>query len=283
MVANEFPGWILVVFGLGAGLLFSGFKRFRIRRQIEDMPTSRIATAAQGLVEFQGFANSVASDYAKSIDQTPVACSYLEIEEYVNKGKKGSEWEVRYRGFLVDRFLVTDESGSAWVLARESDLRIEPRIRGYHELSESTLSHLLENVLPKLGGIGFSMKEWAGSGLGGSILKAFFGQLRHDHWRVSEKNIEIGQPVYVLGQFKTRALEKTVGVFKDFTGKVYEIAPKGGVMSVSGNPFVVSNRHQNELLAKIDHGIKMMIGGAAIISIAAYLWVDSGYLLRHFN
>lgn len=242
----------------GPVLILNGFSRFKLKRQVEDMPTSPISTAAQGLVEFQGIAHAVASDIFMGHWSRPVACCWVEVQQWV--GGKNDKWVTRFSGMTVDRFLITDQSGTSWVLAKNSDLNVESSITSLDDLDGASRLKFDSHVFPRL----------EKSGL------FFWGSLDSGKWRIVEQTIEIGQDVYLLGYFKTRSIEKPVQCLIDHSGKTMEVVPRGGVMKYSVHPFVLCNEKQEALLKKLNIGSWMMIGGALLFSIGVLIMSMKG-------
>jgi len=249
----KFAGALIV---FGSGLIYDGFRKFRLKQQIEDMPTSPIATAAQGLVEFQGTAHAISSEVSMASHWTrPVACSRVQLQYYTSG--KNSRWVTAYEGVLVDRFIVTDKSGSSWVLVKDAELEIEGEIINLNQLDPAARLKLM-NLIPRLNR---------------KTLFSRFTSLETGTWRLIDQTIEIGQDVYVLGYFKSRSIEKSVKVHINHQGGMVEVTPRGGVMNYSPHKLIVSNEKQSKLLDRMKTGFLRMIFGAVLISAAVLVFL----------
>ena len=131
-------------------------------------------------------------------------------------------------------------------------------IQEVQTISWETYSHqefFLNDVLPKMKSTSF-------------LFNSSIGQ--SGSWRILESSIELGNQVYVLGCFKTRANEKKV-VIMDANQRTTEVVPSGGVMSHPVHPFVIADCHQEELLKRVRFGFPLMIAGAISISVGVLI------------
>jgi len=106
---------------LGFFLLFNvafsvfGFERFlRLqarRRLMQDTPTSRIRSAAQGYVELEGYASATSSPLLSPLTNTPCVWYRFKVEERKTNGKGESEWKTVRSGTSTHLFLLDDHTG----------------------------------------------------------------------------------------------------------------------------------------------------------------------------
>lgn len=74
---------------LGVGCFFAGFNLFRLKRRIENTPTSRIRSLAMGMVEVHGRARR---QYALVAPMTQLPCVYYRLRRYRRNEK--SNWKL---------------------------------------------------------------------------------------------------------------------------------------------------------------------------------------------
>ncbi len=91
-------------------------------RSLEDTPTSKIRSAAQGFVELTGLSRAFPDDtlYAK-LTQEPCAWYRYRIEKLVAEGK-GYSWRIIEEGTSSDPFLLRDATGECIVLPEGAEI-----------------------------------------------------------------------------------------------------------------------------------------------------------------
>ena len=99
--------FVFSLFGLGFGtiLFFSGFKRYKEKKLIENTPTSKIRSIAMGRVEIAGKVLADKNHLIKSpfSNNDCVYCKWT-VEEYKRSGKNSS-WVTVKTGVLGKYFL----------------------------------------------------------------------------------------------------------------------------------------------------------------------------------
>ncbi len=179
------PGeWWLVcaaVLVAGAYCLYRAGMNFRRARLVEDMPTSRIRSAAQGYVELVGLVCDRDGSQPAPLTAKPCVWWRFRIERYRSQGRK-SRWETISSGASKQGFLVSDGTGQCWV--DPDGAAIEPLHR---KVWQGKTPH------PMPGG---SPAGWVGR-----LYTPIGGQ----RYRYTEWRIEVGDPVYLLGHFETDA------------------------------------------------------------------------------
>lgn len=173
-------------FWLGAALLalaslaafWTGFRELRHARLIEDTPTSRIRSAAQGYVELCGFARLLPGpDIFSPLSRARCAWWRYRIEhlETVQDGqRRRREWRVVEEACSEELFLLADETGECIVDPHGARAWPSLRRRWY-----GATSRPLE--VP-------ATSPWIGFG----------------DWRYTEELITVGDPLYALGRFRSQ-------------------------------------------------------------------------------
>ena len=181
---------ITMCFVMGAISLWYSFKKLRIRRLVEDTPTSKTRSAAQGFSEFQGYAWTTGPTAKCSLSND---CVYYKIslQKHVKRGKN-STWETVFTRGLMTNFLILDSTGAVQVDVEGATLQIEKRITSWRDLSEFSKSHLLKETLTGLAVFGFPPVTG---------LLGLFGP----YFRIVEESILLGSPLLVLGEFQSHS------------------------------------------------------------------------------
>lgn len=108
---------------LSAGFFSGAFYCLRIKRLIENTPTSRIRSLAMGMVELQGHARR---KYALVSPATQTACVWYRLRRYRRNQKSGWQMTSQSDSGAVP-FLLDD--GTATITVDPAGARIKPRVR----------------------------------------------------------------------------------------------------------------------------------------------------------
>lgn len=112
-------GWLIALSLVAVASLFAWAGNFRRYRMINDTPTSRIGSAAQGYVEFVGrAAQHQGFQLASTLTGLPCLWFRYRVERVTGDGK----WEEVDRGVSTDTFLLTDGSGSCVVDPEQAEV-----------------------------------------------------------------------------------------------------------------------------------------------------------------
>ena len=168
---------LLAAATLGSGWL--GFRRLKRARLIEDTPTQRLRSAAQGYVELEGAARWMPGPEIRApLSRTPCAWWRYRIEQRRGSGKN-ARWHRLEGGVSDDLFLLDDGTGEC-VIDPEG-AQVYPDVR--RQWRGSTRRPL--RIPP-------ADRGWLGRlGIG-------FGSYRY-----SEQLISLQAPLHALGQFGT--------------------------------------------------------------------------------
>ena len=165
------PVQVLVfALGLGAGGLVQFFRLQRRRRVMEDMPTARIRSAAQGYVELIGAAHPPDVPLFSPITHTHCAWYSFKIER--REGEGNNKWQVESKGRSTAQFWLDDGSGRCIVDPEGAEVRA---------LTRRTWTGSTAHLIP---------------GTVGQVMVA--GDSDH---RYTEHLILPGQTLYALGWF----------------------------------------------------------------------------------
>ena len=105
--------WPWALLAIAAISVFAWAANYRRYRQIHDLPTSRIASAAQGYVELFGRCEPVpATTVASRLSRTPCCWHAWRVRRRDSRG----EWDTIDHGRSLDPFQLVDDSGRCVVL-----------------------------------------------------------------------------------------------------------------------------------------------------------------------
>ncbi|MCB9072030.1 MAG: hypothetical protein H6623_00290 [Bdellovibrionaceae bacterium] len=190
-----------LILSLYAGSIASvmyGIKTFRKKRRILDTPSNRIATAAQGLAEFEGFAwNS--EPLIKNINGQDCCYRKIELQEKVER-KNYSSWETRWTSFTGNTFYVVDKTGVALILATNGDINGQQLTERWHSINPDYQNKIVQSVSSSISGFP------PGSG--------WFSR----SFRIQETSIPLGSPILCQGSFSTPS-EYPQKVFREGMGE----------------------------------------------------------------
>ncbi|MFA5530583.1 MAG: GIDE domain-containing protein [Thiohalomonadaceae bacterium] len=175
---SEFWFIAVLIAAAAAGALFFGFRALHRARVIADIPTSRIRSAAQGYVELVGEAALLPGEPIVSL-LTGTVCTWFHcrVEERVTTRDSRGNTQTRWR-------TVRDERSGALFLLRD-------------DTGECVIDPDGAHVLPSVSHVWFG-----GSSLwhGAPARRTLFSSGRY---RFTENRIEVGDPLYAIGEFRT--------------------------------------------------------------------------------
>jgi hypothetical protein len=182
MSGNRLKFWLIVI-GLAAGAGYSfwyAFKAWGKNRLIEDTPTSRVRSAAQGYVELSGRGILPADSHNKG-PLTGMPCTWwrYKIEE---RGSRRSEpWSTVDSGTSELPFLLDDGTGQCLIDPRGAE------------------------VFPGATDVWYGPSEWPemhipnGTGVFGRLVDTFVT----DKYRYTEHRLQPREQVYAIGGFRS--------------------------------------------------------------------------------
>lgn len=196
-IAQAEPGkfWFATGFAAlaGAGLFLFGFVQLRRARLLEDTPTSRIRSAAQGYVEFHGHARLLPGPEIRSPLSAERCCWWeYKIEQrrtVLRGGKRHTEWVTIDARTSDELFLLEDTTG------------------------QCVIDPVGARVIP-----GFS-RSWRGYHPRPENFPAKTSHFGIGDYRYTERLLRFGSWLYVIGLFHSQ----TAARFDDETREVSEL------------------------------------------------------------
>lgn len=170
---SELWFWLGAAACASAGLFVGCFLLLRKARMIEDMPTSRIRSAAQGYIEIEGHARLLPGPPVISpLSRQPCAWWSYTIKHYDSTHRKWSVVESETSGEL---FVISDTTG---------DCIVDPEGA---------------QVTPSL------QRSWRGRSARPNIIPKKTEWISFGDYAYTEKQIRIGDFLYATGLFRTQA------------------------------------------------------------------------------
>ncbi len=189
-------GFVFVAIGLA---LFAGaIRRHRRSREIEDLPRSKVSSAPQGLCELQGYAWDMSGWIGNSLDQEAVLYEF-ELQRLETRGtgkSRRKEWVTVFRKHHYEPFYLVDPTGIAIVKPARADLEISSSRKTLWTRLKREVRHRLATEV-----IGGGISSFPPS-------DSWFG-LFNKKYRIIEREILNGSPLYACGEFCSKALESS--------------------------------------------------------------------------
>lgn len=200
---------------IGGGLAWRAWKRKKHARMVQDTARSKLATAAQGHAEFEGFAWAKDHSHTDFHGNERVYYTFsLEREETRGSGKnKRREWIPKFQWSLKEPFYLLDPSGLATIDPQGADLYTSgDKIRMWKDIPQAEKDFYCQSIIVE------PVESFPPTG-------STFG-LFDSKFRIVEREIRVGCPLLATGDFRTHSREAE-GVMSpgltDFAGKVLDM------------------------------------------------------------
>lgn len=207
-LAHAPDGFVFFTALAAIAALFTGFSGLRRTRHIEDVPTARVRSAAQGYVELVGTARMLDGEPIVAPLSHTVCCWY----SYKVERRGGKNWSVVQSGTSDGIFVLRDETGEC-VIDPEGAEVTSRHSRSWSDDGSGWGGLPVHVQLPSLGGtadlvvnVGGKVLESLGSGVG--------------EYRYSEAVILNGDPLYAIGQFHTLGAGDHGSTLREMTGAI---------------------------------------------------------------
>lgn len=180
--ADDAGVWPYAFIAMSIVSFFAWLANFRRYRQISDLPTSRIASAAQGYVELFGKAKMLPGEPIRSRLSSTSCCWYsYEIEEKNSDDK----WRTVDSGTSVEQFALVDDTGQCVVSPDGAEV-LTNSTRNWEEGSRRYTESLLltDQILYAIGEFGTT----TAAPLDGRDERSDIGELLAE-WKSSQKQL----------------------------------------------------------------------------------------------
>jgi len=183
MSTLHYSAFVLAVTAALGYLFYLIWRNFHRARLIEDTPTARVRSAAQGYVELEGMGRTLPErPVLAPLTKTPCVWYRFKIEKEQHSSRGGSNWAEVESGSSEEPFVFYDTTG---------DCLVDPR---------------RAEVTPGKKKVWYGKSRWPG----GTGRKGLLGMLVGRRYRYTEERIDPG-PLYVLGWFDTlRSTDRSV-------------------------------------------------------------------------
>ncbi|HHJ17427.1 MAG TPA: E3 ubiquitin--protein ligase [Gammaproteobacteria bacterium] len=184
MSTLKYAMFVLLVTAALGYLFYLIWRNFHRARVIEDTPTARVRSAAQGYVELEGRGRSLPErQVIAPLTKIPCVWYRFKIEKEQHSSRGGSNWTKVESGSSEDPFVFYDRTGDCLVDPRQAE------------------------VTPGTKKVWYGKSRWPG----GAERKGLLGMLVGRRYRYTEERIDPGS-LYVLGWFDTlRSTDQSVG------------------------------------------------------------------------
>jgi len=194
---DDFWIWAIIISCLGIACGYGIFYFIRRARIIQDTPTSKIRSAAQGYVEIIGKVNYLIQQPITA-PLTTQACAWFsyEIEEREDDGDddSGPSWRTIEKKSSDRAFQCEDETGICMV---------DPRKAEVHPINED---------------VWYGHSKWPSHGP--TVKTGYFSR---GDYRYTERRLHSGEPLYALGLFRSVDPNKAHGDVNDETRAILKL------------------------------------------------------------
>jgi hypothetical protein len=173
---------------MGGILAYFGMRQYFLVQKIANTPTSKVRSAAAGLVEL--FGKAVCKEGLSS-PISKVRCVYWLISaEYYDTTGERSEWRTFMTRKSDSRFFLEDDTGKMLVDPKMAQFNIPADFRSAGHLGQKGFLGAPQNQLDS------RVLAWIEAD---ASAKVAFGNMGHHELRVTESYIAEGDPLFVLG------------------------------------------------------------------------------------
>ena len=121
-------GVMLIILGLI--MFYNSLKNLKIKRLIENVPTSKARSVAMGLVELKGKIENRNKTLTDPFDGKDCVYWHIHIQQYMKRGKRRT-WVTRHKAKKHVPFYLTDQTGSVLVNMQGANLKNVERDNEY--------------------------------------------------------------------------------------------------------------------------------------------------------
>jgi hypothetical protein len=245
----------LLLFLFGMVLIIGGVQRYLLAQKIKNTPTSKVRSAAVGLVELAGKAR------CKDTLDSPIShvrSIYWRIKgEYYKPGKHGG-WRDIYNASSSEQFYLEDDTGKMLIEPKDAEIEIPHDFFNEGHLSEGGFMGLFKSKVldPKV------LAFLAATPAANSAFKNHSSfDLRITEWFIAE-----GDPLYVLGTAES------------VKGSMSAIAHENLIVKKNSNDGImyVSDSGETKVIEKVSGSIWwMLIPGFLMAAIGLFFLLSS--------
>jgi hypothetical protein len=184
-----------IILIMGLVLLIGGVQRYLLYQKISNTPTSKVRSAAVGLVELFGKAK-MDKDMDSPISKAK--CIYWRVlGEYYYQARKSSGWRTIYNKASSIPFYLEDDTGKMLVDPKDGEIDIPQDFRSEGHLSDMKILGMTFNKKLEEKALAYINSE--------PSAKSAFNSHSGSRLRITEFFIAEGDPLYVLGNAEPRS------------------------------------------------------------------------------
>lgn len=247
----------LLAFVIGITLIYGGTQRYLLAQKIKNTPTSKVRSAAVGLVELFGKAK------CKDAIDSPISkarSAYWRIKgEYYKPGKHGG-WRDIYNASSSAQFYLEDDTGKMLIEPKDGEIDIPQDFFSNGRLSEGGVLGMFKSKVldPKV--LAFLAATPAAN-------QAFRNHSGYD-LRVTEWFIAEGDPLYVMGSAEP------------VKGASSALAHENLIMKKGANVDImyISDSGEKKVVDKVGGSVWWMLGLGLILSAIGLIVLLSSFI-----
>jgi hypothetical protein len=180
-------------FLIGLGSIYGGATRHLLLQKIKNIPTSKVRSAAIGLIEIFGKAK------CSEPMESPISkakCIYWRLKcEYYRRSGKNSHWSDFYNASSSNMFNLEDDTGMMLIDPKDGEIDIPSDFVSKGHLSGAGFLGMPQQALDK------KVLDYLAAN---PDINQKFQSHRNTDLRVTESYIAEGDPLYVLGTAETK-------------------------------------------------------------------------------
>ena len=212
-------GVMLIILGLI--MFYNSLKNLKIKRLIENVPTSKARSVAMGLAELKGKIESRNNTLTDQFDGKDCVYWHIHIQQYMKRGKRRT-WVTRHKAKKQVPFYLTDQTGSVLVNMQGANSKNVKRDNEY----ESAM-FFSDDIPSKVED--YCNKE-------NVKLRGWLGGKKRMRFRVTY--LEPNDDIYIIGSARSPNIDETNGL-KKITAVIDK--SKDGI-------FILSDKSEKELI-----------------------------------
>ena len=212
-------GVMLIILGLI--MFYNSLKNLKIKRLIENVPTSKARSVAMGLAELKGKIESRNKTLSDPFDGKDCVYWHIHIQQYMKRGKRRT-WVTRHKAKKQVPFYLTDQTGSVLVNMQGANSKNVKRDNEYDSAMffSDDIPSKVENYCNKE-----NVK-----------LRGWLGGKKRMRFRVTY--LEPNDDIFIIGSARSPNIDETNGL-KKITAVIDK--SKDGI-------FILSDKSEKELI-----------------------------------
>ncbi len=199
--AGEFLFWLALFVALGLMCLYRGYRSFRFKRLVEDMPTSKIRSASQGYTELVGVAEVISRPQTAPLSGEPCVWWRYKVERY-QRSRRAGFWVAVDSDASTHPFYLDDGTGQCLIDPEDADINCR-HVKTWYGNTRRPLRKPI---------------HYDGSRV---VLTTVMSRVSFgNRYRYTEYQIRDGDPLYTLGHFATDSRGQRSVTARELSGDI---------------------------------------------------------------